>query len=89
MRPSPYSIVLKELDDGKISRSLWLQAQTEHPSDERKAKALYVKLRVKQIKYDINTERIAGTVERLGCATLLLLMCIVTSLLALIARVPA
>jgi len=49
-----YSAVMKEMKAGLKSDGLWGQAISETEGNEKKAKALYIKLRVQALKDEIN-----------------------------------
>ena len=45
-----YEVIAKELEDGNVRKGLWLQATTQANGDEGRAKAFYVKQRLKELK---------------------------------------
>lgn len=49
-----YELVAKELQDGVRKDGLWLKAATEADDDEKKARRLYVRYRVQEIKDELN-----------------------------------
>lgn len=48
-----YEMVAKEMQDGRIRTGLWMKALAESEGDERKAEALYLKLRVASLKNEV------------------------------------
>jgi len=49
-----YSQIAKELEDGLISKGLWLKAETQANGDESKIRPLYVKFRFQSIVDEID-----------------------------------
>lgn len=61
-----YELVAKELQDGFRKDGLWLRAATESEDDEQKARRLYVRYRVQEIKdeLDLEAQREAATASQ-------------------------
>lgn len=47
-----WDLVADELENGNISRGMWLKALSEASGDEQRAKAIYCKYRVQSLKDD-------------------------------------
>lgn len=48
-----YEMAAAEISDGKIRHGLWVQALAEAEGDQRKAEALYIKLRVRAMRVEV------------------------------------
>lgn len=52
-----YSAVAQELASGQVHQGIWAKALSDSDYDENKAKARYIKLRVRSIKNDLAEQR--------------------------------
>ena len=59
-----FEYVMDEISDGKRNNGIWGQALVETEGDEKKAEAIYIKLRVQSLKDEIRLDTIVNN-ERL------------------------
>lgn len=63
-----YELVAKELQEGFRKDGLWLRGATESEGDEQKARRLYVRYRVQEIKDKLNSKAQLDEEEALAAA---------------------